>query len=279
MDSITKSVKKVIKINYTIFNKNKKKNDVLKKISHTNSNTAKNGYKEEFLVCNDLNKNSDLRKSFVEFLGNNYDHCSRVNGNYKCDIQSNNKVINGQVKKYKKGQFQQLDRHWIDYLIKYIPELEEVSYILKNLCECPLLSNKTHIDKSKSIKKLCLSNYSQIELNNFIDILNKHKKEILNYAFFGTNQKLKPEYLFGIEYKDNIRRKIILYKIKDIIIYLEKLQFRISKRKTVIKLGNDSILSLQRKGGDGGKKSSNQLQTKIIVSKLLNKVHNLEYFL
>ena len=41
----------------------------------------------------------------------------------------------------------------------------------------------------------------------------------------------------------------------------------------------DSILSLQRKGGDGGKKSSNQLQTKIIVSKLLNKVHNLEYFL
>lgn len=279
MDSITKSVKKIININYTIFNENKKKNDGLKKISYTNSNTAKNGYKEEFLVCNDLNKNSDLRKSFFEFLGNNYDHFSRVDGNYKCDIQSNNKVINGQVKKYKKGQFQQLDRHWIDNLIKYIPELDEVSYILKNLCEYPLLPNKTHIDKSKSIKKLCLSNYSQIELDNFIDILNKHKKEILNYAFFGTNQKLKPEYLFGVEYKDNIRRKIILYKIKDIIIYLEKLQFRISKRKTVIKLGNDSILSLQRKGGDGGKKSSNQLQIKIIVSKLLNKVHNLEFFL
>lgn len=279
MDSITKSVKKIIKINYTIFNENKKKNDGLKKISYTNSNTAKNGYKEEFLVCNDLNKNSDLRKSFFEFLGNDYDHCSRVIGNYKYDIQSNNKVINGQVKKYKKGQFQQLDRHWIDNLIKYIPELEGVSYILKNLCEYPLLPNKTHIDKSKSIKKLCLSNYSQIELDNFIDILNKHKKEILNYAFFGTNQKLKPEYLFGVEYKGNIRRKIILYKIKDIITYLEKLQFRISKRKTVIKLGNDSILSLQRKGGDGGKKSSNQLQIKIIISKLLNKVHNLEYFL
>ena len=172
MDSITKSVKKIIKINYTIFNKNKKKNDGLKKISYTNSNTAKNGYKEEFLVCNDLNKNSDLQKSFFEFLGNNYDHFSRVDGNYKCDIQSNNKVINGQVKKYKKEQFQQLDRHWIDNLIQYIPELDEVSYILKNLCECSLLPNKTHIDKSKSIKKLCLSNYSQIELDNFIDILN-----------------------------------------------------------------------------------------------------------
>ena len=60
-------------------------------------------------------------------------------------------------------------------------------------------------------------------------------------------------------------------KIQDIIDYLETLDFKISKRKTVVTLGDDSILSIQRKGGDGGKKGSNQLQVKLIVSKLLDK--------
>ena len=66
-------------------------------------------------------------------------------------------------------------------------------------------------------------------------------------------------------------------KIQDIIDYLETLDFKISKRKTVVTLGDDSILSMQRKGGDGGKKGSNQLQVKLIVSKLLDKIQNLQY--
>ena len=36
-------------------------------------------------------------------------------------------------------------------LIKNIPELEEVSQILKDLFEYPLLPNGTHVDKSKNI--------------------------------------------------------------------------------------------------------------------------------
>lgn len=248
----------------------------VKLLSYTNSQTAKNGYKEEGLVCKDLN-NKLIKEAFTPMLGDNYNECNRITGNHKCDIQSDNKILKGQVKKYKKGQFQQLDRHWIHDLIDNIPELNEVSQILKDLFEYPLLPNGTHIDKSKHIKKLCTSNYSQEILDNLLDLLNKFKRQILEYAFYGVNLEIRPEYLFGVEYENTKRNKIVVFKIEDVIKYLEKLNFKISPRKTAILLGDNSTISLQRKGGDTGKRSSNQLQIKLILSNLIDKVPMLEY--
>lgn len=248
----------------------------VKLLSYTNSQTAKNGYKEEDLVCKDLNITL-IKEVFTPMLGNNYNECNRITGNHKCDIQSDNKILTGQVKKYKKGQFQQLDRHWTSNLIKNIPELNKASQILKDLFEYPLLPNETHIDKSKDIKKLCNSNYSQKILDDLLDLLNKCKKSILEYAFYGSNSEIKPQYLFGVEYENTKRNKIVVIKIEDIIKYLENFNFKISPRKTAILLGDNSIISLQRKGGDSGKKSSNQLQIKIIISHLIDKVPIIEY--
>lgn len=250
----------------------------MESISLINSNTAKNGYKEEELVCLDLNSNIQLRQSFIEYLGNDYDECVRVNGTHKCDIQSKDNTLTGQIKKYKKGQFQQLDRHWLDDLAKHIPELnDETISMFRGMCEIELLENGTHVDKNKPVRKLCTSNYSQTQLDNFVLTLNQYKRKILYYAFLGTNPDIVPTYLFGVEYVNDSRNKIVLMKIQDIIDYLETLDFKISKRKTVVTLGDDSILSMQRKGGDGGKKGSNQLQVKLIVSKLLDKIQNLQY--
>ena len=248
-----------------------------KLLSYTNSQAAINGYKEEELVCIDLN-NESIKQTFLPMLGN-YNECNRIAGNHKCDIQSDNKKLRGQVKKYKKGQFQQLDRHWTSSLIKNIPELNEASQIIKDLFEYPLLPNETHVDKSKNIKKLCTSNYSQETLDNFLDLLNKCKKQILEYAFYGSNSEMQPEYLFGVEYVNGKRDKVVLFKIQDIINYLEKLYFKISPRKTAILLGDNSTISLQRKGGDSGKKSSNQLQIKLILSNLIDNVPVLKYIL
>ena len=237
---------------------------------------AKSGFAEEELVCKDLNT-SFIKEAFKPMLGNKYNECNRIPGKHKCDIQSVNKILRGQVKKYKKGQFQQLDRHWISCLIQNIPELNEVSQILKDLFEYPLLPNGTRVDKSKNRKKLCNSNYSQKILDNLLDLLNKYKKQILEYAFYGSNLEIKPEYLFGAEYENYKRNKIVVFKIEDVIKYLEKLNFKISPRKTVIWLGDNGTISLQRKGGDSGKKSSNQLQIKLILSNLIDKVPMLEY--
>lgn len=245
-------------------------------LSTKNSQTAKNGYKEEQLVCNDLN-NENIKNVFEPMLGGDYNECSLVTGNYKSDIQSENNKLRAQVKKYKRGQFQQLDRHWISNIIENIPELIEVSDILKDLFEYPLLSNGTHVDKSKKIKKLCNSNYSQHTLDNLLNLLNINKKKILEYAFYGSNLEIQPEYLFGVEYENSKRNKIVVFKIEDIIKYLETFNFKISPKKTCILLGNNSTLSLQRKGGDAGRKSSNQLQIKLILSNLIDKVPILEY--
>jgi len=258
-------------------NKLKEELDTVRKknLSNTNSKTAKNGYKEEDMVCDDLSIN-ELRNKFSSILGNEYDACSRVVGNHKCDIQSNNKKLTGQVKKYRKGQFQQLDRHWIDHFIKSIPELIGASRILKDLFEYPLLDNETHVDKSTPLKKLCLSNYSHETITNFLLLFNNNKRLILNYAFIGTNSEIHTEYLFGVEYLNDKRINIILFVITEIINYLETLDFKISPKKTAIILG-DGIISLQRKGGDNGKKCSNQLQFKIIISKLIDKVEHIQY--
>ena len=246
------------------------------KLSYINSQTAKNGYKEEQLVCNNLN-NETIKNVFVSMLGNNYDKCIIVAGNHKSDIQSENKILRGQVKKYKRGQFQQLDRHCVSTIIEIIPELNKDSQILKDLIEYPLLPNGTHVDKSKNIKKLCNSNYTQDTLDNLLNLLNKCKKRILEYAFYGSNLEIQPEYLFGVEYENSKRNKIVVFKIETVIKYLETLNFKISPRKTCILLGNDSTISLQRKGGDGGRKSSNQLQFKLILSNLIDNVPMLEY--
>ena len=281
-----------------------------KSLSDINSQTAKNGYKEEEHVCKDLNINLIFNIYVWEI----------IRGTYKSDIQScGNKFLKGQVKKYKQGQFQQLDRRWVSCLIETIPELSECLQILTDLFEYPLLPNGTHVDKNKPIKKLCNSNYSQEILDNFLDLLNKYKKQILEYAFLGNNLEMRPHYLFGSEYrkqlskltkrdlidickdkdlaytnkikkdlikllesngeKDEEKRlnKIVVFKIDDIINYLETLDFKISPRKTAILLGDDSTISLQRKGGDTGKKSSNQLQIKLILSNLIDKVPTLEH--
>ena len=260
-------------------NKNIKETEIGSKesISIINSKTAKQGYKEEKMVAEDLTNNKLLKKKFSPLLGDNYDECSQIPGKHKCDIESNNKNLRAQVKKIKEGQFQQLDRHWIDHLIANIPDLNKIETILKDVFEFPIKPNETHVDKSNELKKISTLYFSQKTINNLFNVLNENIKHILNYAFLGTNSDMQPEYLIGVEYKNNKRNKIVIFKICDVINYLEQLKFEISPTKTVIYLGNEGIISLQRKGGDSGKKSSNQLQIKIIVSKLINKIYNIQY--
>ena len=65
-----------------------------------------------------IGTDQSIKEAFVSILGNNYNEFIRITGNHKCDIQSDNKIMKGQVKKYKQGRFQQLDRHWVSDFIK-----------------------------------------------------------------------------------------------------------------------------------------------------------------
>lgn len=90
-----------------------------------------------------------------------------------------------------------------------------------------------------------------------------------------TNNNV-PKYICGIEYDNkNNRKSMIIYNIEDIIKYLEQYNFIIKKSHNVIELGN--CISFQRKGGDNGNKSSNQLEIKLIFSNI-NIENKLIYF-
>jgi len=246
-------------------------------ISQINSQTARYGYREERLVCEDL-KNTHIRSKFSNTINTEYGECSTISGNSKTDVKSDDGNLKAQIKKGKKGHFQQLDRHWIDNMIEAVPNFNTVSEMLKSLCEIPLdPENPKQIDESKERKKLDNSNYSDTELINFIQTFNNNKRNLLNYAFLGTNEDSQPDYLIYVEYEKEKRKKIVVFKISEIINHLVTLNFEISPRKTGIRLG-DGVISLQRKGGDNKKKTGNQLQFKIIVSKLIDqKIPNSQY--
>ena len=229
------------------------------------SRTAKGGFNEEDFLVKKLNEDDNLRNRLSEFIDKNLNNdAKKIKGNYKSDIQISN--INIQHKKTKLGQFGQLDRHYLDDLIKHIPELKTSETILRNLFELPIDEKTKLCDKTKNVKKLDNSNYSKDELDNLLNNIEDNKRKIIEYAFYGTKNAYIPE-LFSLSiFLNNERKKLIFFKLENIIDYLMKFKPQISKNKTVINISDG--LTIQRKGGDNGKKEANNFQIKFIPTKL-----------
>jgi cell division septum initiation protein DivIVA len=228
------------------------------------SKTAKEGFKEEDLVINDLNQIEELKFNLSNFLDKPLETFYKNIGTSKTDISDGKTNI--QVKKHKINQFGQIDRHYISYFFEKIPELENHKKILESMCMLPILDNGL-CDKNKEVVKMTIDNYQQNELDDLIKDLNKYKSKVIDYAFLGYEEKNKPNVLLGVEYdKEKNRNKMIFYKMKSVIKYLNTQQFKIRKSGTVIELGD--TFTMQRKGGDSGKKTANHLQFKLVFSKL-----------
>ena len=190
-----------------------------------NLNTAKGGYNEERWVARFLQDGVYV----------NQDKKSKV------DIKNDN--WNFQVKKSKKGQFQQVSRGTVDNLINDLPELEHIKDLLKERCE-----------EKKEFKP------------ELLDTLNKNKRQIIEHALLGHGEK--PDILCVTEWgkRNNKREKITFYEMGDVIESLMQYDFKIRNSKTVIELGPS--FTFQRKGGDGGRQSANDIQFKIVPSLL-----------
>ena len=190
-----------------------------------NLNTAKGGYNEEGWVARFLQDGVYV----------NHDKKSKV------DIKNDN--WNFQVKKSKKGQFQQVSRGTVDNLINDLPELEPIKDLLKERCE-----------EKKEFKP------------ELLDTLNKNKRQIIEHALLGHGEK--PDILCVTEWgkRNNKREKITFYEMGDVIESLMQYDFKIRNSKTVIELGPS--FTFQRKGGDGGRQSANDIQFKIVPSLL-----------
>ena len=227
------------------------------------SEIAKGGYREEAIVASDLNTNEKCRETFTHFLGHEQTATfEKIPGRSKTDVS--NGVVNMQIKKHKKNQFGQVDRHPVDFLLNKIPTLAPVGKILKGMCELPLKDDGTCDKRFKPIK---YSEYTAETITNFLNILNENKRAILEFALLGYQVAMCPEILVGVEYEGSERKKVTFYKMTDVINFLMTLDFQIMPRKTSVGLGK--VFTMQRKGGDCGKKGANQIQMKLVFTKLV----------
>jgi hypothetical protein len=242
----------------------KKDKDKDKKVS-IGSKTAKGGLKEQEFIKKLINTDLNFRKNVYDKFKIELKNAVVKTGTSKTDISCEN--INIQVKKTKKGQFGQIDRHWINDLIDNIPKLKEIEYILKNMCELPtiIVDGKKMCDKKTHIKKINNDNYSNDEICKLLEKFENNKKEILKYAFFGTKNENIPD-LYIVSVFSSKREYIIICKTIDIINEILKKKVSIRTSGTVIEIGNS--FTFQRKGGDNGKECANQFQFKFTPTAL-----------
>lgn len=231
------------------------------------SKTAKEGYKEEARFCDDFNQTDSVKHLFRTTFGLSSDvslEFKPLGGTTKTDCTSADGQLRIQVKKGKKGQFGQVDRHWVKDVVEHISGLQPISNMLVGLCEYPLKPDGQTVDKSGGRKLLNNTNYSQSQLDEFVDVLENHKREIVEFVLNGTSTTTVPTHLAYVSYVGQRRDSLRMWQMTDLIDHLCTHSFSIAPNASTFRLGN--ILTFQRKGGDSGKKPSNQIQAKIVLS-------------
>ena len=224
------------------------------------SSIAKNGYKAEQKVADALNKNIEFKSQFSTFIKQTItSNFYKLDGTSKTDVT--NGTINIQVKKCAPKRFGQVDRCWLSKLIKNNPTLKPIEHVMSSVCEMPLMSCGKLCDKTAKRTKLTHDHFNHEDIRLLLSTLNENKKQILNHAFNGYEIDTIPHYFFGL-----MGDSLTIYRVCDIIDHLMTFDFKIRKSGTVIELGNS--FTIQRKGGDSGKKTANQIQFKLVFSNL-----------
>ena len=98
--------------------------------------------------------------------------------------------------------------------------------------------------------------FSEEERNGLLNELNSKKREFLNLIFKGEEEKYAPKWMV-ISHMNEIK----MVKIDDLIDEYVKQNFELTKKGS-IKLGS---ITIQRKGGDNGRKTAQMLQVKIAL--------------
>lgn len=122
-------------------------------------------------------------------------------------------------------------------------------------------------------KKLLPENYSAKELNCLLKFLNRMQQALLSSAFAGQDNRPKANWLLLHQWTPpnwrlNIGKKTSssLVSMTKILTKLQGVEVTYSKRGTIT---FGAGVTLQRKGGDNGKKSANDLQFKLRIKQLL----------
>ncbi len=239
------------------------------------SQTAKDGFKNEKDIVEKFNnwKKDKTAKEWLKIMGYKLKEIEYVEAviisGYKTDIQVQVRiklkkaidVENLQVKLVSNTRgFNQIDKRKVDKYVEMWNIPKNVETILKKFTG----EIKPTIKNPKDSRRTFMNEFSKKSQNILIDWIEKNKSLIVNDIIKGRG-KFAAEWML-VAQKTEKQARWVLKPINFVINYFGNGEVVITSRGSV-KIGK---ITMQRKGGDGGRESAKMLQFKINPAELFD---------
>ncbi|MDH2924028.1 R.HinP1I restriction endonuclease [Nicoletella semolina] len=239
------------------------------------SKTARNGFKNERDIANRFNHWEQYLEAqeWLKIMGYDLDQVKNVKAvvlsGYKADInvqvfifyQENIDIRNIQVKLVSNRRgFNQIDKRWVNSYQLMWQFNDEICRILKHFTG----ELEPSISAPKNRKRMFFSEFSENEQKLVVNWFEKNKILVLTDIIRGRGEFSAEWVLVAQKIKDNARW--VLKNINDVLQHYGQGCVEISPRGS-LKLGR---VTIQRKGGDNGRKTANMLQFKIDPTELFD---------
>ncbi len=232
------------------------------------SNTAKNGFKNEDDIAKKFNNwESDIEaQEWLKIMGYNLSEIEKVIAiklhGYKTDVQVQitiylKKAISAEnlsIKLVSNPQgFNQIDKRWTDKYVEMWEIPDDITYLLK------LFTGEIKPEKSnvKDKRRMFLNEMNEDNQNKIIDFFTKNKILIISDIIKGRGLFSAGWMLVSLNIKGEI-----YWTLKNINYAMNIFgngEVKITNKGS-LKIGQ---ITMQRKGGDGGRDTANMLQFKI----------------
>ena len=198
---------------------------------------------------------------------------TKVKGSYKADIQVEIKIEiklksiidiqNLQVKLVSNPKgFNQIDKRWL----KGYYELWNIPSDAYELLQYFTGEKSPKIQNPRDKKRMFADEFSQDEQQILLKFFNDNKTLIVNDILKGRGKFVAEWMLVVLKLKDNDIIQLGLESINKVLNHFGNGEISITSKGS-FKIGN---ITIQRKGGDGGRPTANMLQFKMNPAELIN---------
>lgn len=240
------------------------------------SQTAKNGFLNEEDIVNKFNnwQNDDDAQKWLIIMEYQIDDIDYVKAlvisGHKTDVQVQitiklKEIIDAQNLQVKlvsnpRGGFNQIDKRWVDkYAIMWAMDESIISILKRYTGElAPTIKNP------KDKRRMFAFEFTEIEQEQILNWLINNKTLIISDILKGRGQ-LAAEWML-VAHKTKTNSRWILKPMNYCINFFGNDEIKITPRGTY-KIGK---ITMQRKGGDGGRITANMLQFKINPAELFD---------
>lgn len=242
------------------------------KMQSLGSKTAKDGFENEAFVVAIFNdwKNEILAQKWLEAMGYNIDEikevkAEKIKGHFKADVQVVVSIVfkklqdvqNLQIKlvSNEKAGFNQIDKR----NLKSYVEMWNITNDILEILEYFVGEREPKISNPRDKRRMFFNEFSIQEQNKILDYFSKNQSLILCDILKGRGKFASEWYLIIIKPKgSNVVTKWALKSINEVInLYSGKVVF---SQQGSLKIGK---ITMQRKGGDGGREGAKMLQFKL----------------